>query len=340
MTRLLTLALLLVISALVTSPSLAQTINHQTRGNIEDNTYNFLNSGSGAAFQVDNTGINELRNWFQFDTTNSLLKDGLGNNRNRWVTNAGLRVFNNSTTGSVTEYTLYDVAAGTAPSETQGFFDDLGTGVIGSTTNVAGNSTQTISFNLDGVISLNQSTIAGIDSGTSSFVTGGGITAGTGTMFDGGFSFVHLSDLSIDATVANSGPIAFSDDYVYDFNVGGNLLLDGSGSFDDDEQWGDFLTYEWDINGDGDFTDAGAPTTSATVLLTEADLEDLLIPTTGGNITGQLRVTDAWGFSATSDFTVSVTAVPEPAGLAALGILVTGGLFFRSRRKQQQLPVA
>ncbi len=86
----------------------------------------------------------------------------------------------------------------------------------------------------------------------------------------------------------NDPPVAVTGPYVID--EGDSLVLDASSSFDVDEFFGDVLTYQWDLNGDGTFeTNAG---TSDVLTLTWAQLSSAGI-TAPAVYNARLRVTDS-----------------------------------------------
>ena len=88
----------------------------------------------------------------------------------------------------------------------------------------------------------------------------------------------------------NDTPVAVTGNYVVD--EGYSLTLDASGSSDVDAPFGDELTYEWDINGDGDYDDFGeGPGTSPTRVITWSQLVSLGI-TAPQSRPMKLRVTD------------------------------------------------
>jgi len=73
---------------------------------------------------------------------------------------------------------------------------------------------------------------------------------------------VEFAGLTLDVPVTvldgeriNNPPHARAGDE-YSFCGGEEFCLDGSESFDDDDRWGDVLTYRWDLKGDGIFDDA------------------------------------------------------------------------------------
>ena len=101
---------------------------------------------------------------------------------------------------------------------------------------------------------------------------------------------------------ANIAPIAEAGD-AYFVNIGDDVTLDGSGSYDPD---GDQLTYTWDVNSDGQFDDA----TTATPTIAAIDVPTLLC---GGVCESDveypiaLRVTDAKGGGSEDLGTVTFT---------------------------------
>lgn len=98
---------------------------------------------------------------------------------------------------------------------------------------------------------------------------------------------------SVTITIAelNDTPVAVTGNYVVD--EGYSLNLDASGSFDVDAPFGDTLTYAWDLNNDGDYTDAGeAAGNSPTRVITWQQLVSLGITAPSAR-TIKLRVTDS-----------------------------------------------
>ena len=85
----------------------------------------------------------------------------------------------------------------------------------------------------------------------------------------------------------------------YSGTAGQTITLDGSGSYDSD---GSISLYEWDINGDGDYNDAGDKT-GQTVQNTW---------TSAGTYTVNLRVTDNDGATDTDQATVTISADVMP----------------------------
>lgn len=124
-----------------------------------------------------------------------------------------------------------------------------------------------------------------------------------------------LYDLSIEAEKpANNLPVAVVNG-PYTGNEGSVITFDATGSYDSD---GDSLTYEWDLNNDGEFEiSSSEPTTTYTWN------DDYTGPVS-------LRVTDEGGLSATASTTVTVNNVaPEisvinsPIDPVKLGTLIT-----------------
>ena len=126
-------------------------------------------------------------------------------------------------------------------------------------------------------------------------------TAGTAT-FDvllqdsgasGGLNVNSAQVFSITITIVevNDTPVAVTGNYVID--EGYSLNLNASSSFDVDAPFGDTLTYAWDLNNDGDYTDTGeASGSSPTRTITWAQLVSLGI-TAPQTRTIKLRVTDS-----------------------------------------------
>ncbi len=126
-------------------------------------------------------------------------------------------------------------------------------------------------------------------------------TAGTAT-FDvllqdtgasGGLNVNSAQVFSITITIVevNDTPVAVTGNYVID--EGYSLNLNASSSFDVDAPFGDTLTYAWDLNNDGDYTDTGeASGSSPTRTVTWAQLVSLGI-TAPQTRTIKLRVTDS-----------------------------------------------
>ena len=97
----------------------------------------------------------------------------------------------------------------------------------------------------------------------------------------------------------------------YTISIGQTVYLDGSGSADPEEPYGDSLvTYEWDINGDGNFSDAAG----ALSYMTWIQLQPILTPAQypadprAGlpNIPIALRVTDTAGMTGICKSTLTV----------------------------------
>ena len=111
---------------------------------------------------------------------------------------------------------------------------------------------------------------------------------------------------------------------------GDDLVLDGRGSSDDDGPCGDSIVeYAWDINGDGDFDDAGidvwVPIQRCLGLWSEANMDGPANRDTGlPNNTVTLRVRDSFGATHTATTTVArytarstaiVVQTPNPAAI-------------------------
>jgi len=101
------------------------------------------------------------------------------------------------------------------------------------------------------------------------------------------------------------------------------LYLDGSGSFDPDYELADYIVrYEWDLNGDGAFSEdvAGVfPTVSWDDLVDIFNMAEL---STTGTHTVVLAVTDTWGHKSFDNTSLTfVSQVPLPP---AFVLLTTG----------------
>jgi CSLREA domain-containing protein len=106
----------------------------------------------------------------------------------------------------------------------------------------------------------------------------------------------------------NQAPVATAGG-PYVIGEGGVLTLDATGPSDPD---GDALTYAWDVNGDGDFTDAAGVNPS----LTWAQLQSLGIDEGPGSFDVQVRVDDGHGHVVTSDPTELTVANVAPTANA------------------------
>jgi len=130
----------------------------------------------------------------------------------------------------------------------------------------------------------------------------------------------------LDAALAND-PIADAGG-PYELLAGESLLLDGTGSFDPDEPFGDTLSFQWDVGLDG-VVDLVGQTTEA---------PPSLFNSFGPEFDVSLTVTDSFGQSSTSSGSVTVTApVPEPHSIALwsiLGLGLAGFGYYRMRRKR------
>jgi uncharacterized delta-60 repeat protein len=104
----------------------------------------------------------------------------------------------------------------------------------------------------------------------------------------------------IDLHRVNSPPVADAGG-PYTIIQGGNLFLDGSGSFEPDAANGDYIiSYWWDLNDDGQFSDAGG----ATPTVSSSQLSALGLG--AGTHTIRLRVFDLFGLTGNASSTLTI----------------------------------
>jgi PKD repeat protein len=104
------------------------------------------------------------------------------------------------------------------------------------------------------------------------------------------------SQATVTVTVTGQPPVAKITLPADPFVTGREAQLDGSLST---SAYGSIATYEWDLNGDGEYETAGATPT--------------VTPAGSGNAVLRLRVTDEFGATATAEVTVRVHAPPQPS---------------------------
>jgi len=119
---------------------------------------------------------------------------------------------------------------------------------------------------------------------------------------------VTSTDSTVTVTITNVAPTANAGG-PYTINEGDDLVLSGSGG---DANANDTLTYEWDLNGDADFTDA----TGASPTVTWAQLQALGIDNEGSG-TMTLRVSD--DDTSTTDSTTGTMLNVAPSADANTG---------------------
>ncbi|HJQ10395.1 MAG TPA: PKD domain-containing protein, partial [Gemmatimonadaceae bacterium] len=97
-----------------------------------------------------------------------------------------------------------------------------------------------------------------VDLGFADFPGPGTYTAGLRVTDDNVPSLTNIASVAVTISIANDAPLAvsspFNDDgnHFYNVDAGASVTLDGSGSFDPDECFGDQVTtYSWDMNNDG-----------------------------------------------------------------------------------------
>lgn len=113
--------------------------------------------------------------------------------------------------------------------------------------------------------------------------------------------------------------------YVLDISVETQIVLDGSGSHDNDEGGFQIVAWDWDIGADGSVELAGEKP-----ILTQAQLEGLGYSVGDLDIPIKLTVTD--NEAQTDSRTTDVDFIPEPGIVGLLGVGVAGLLARRRRR--------
>jgi len=116
----------------------------------------------------------------------------------------------------------------------------------------------------------------------------------------------------VDINLGNRAPVADADG-PYRIDIGEDLLLDGSGSSDPDEGFGDSIVrYEWDIDDDGTFD---YETSVSTLTVPWADLTSLPQPGVANEVS--LRVTDTFGITDSDTSSLTIYENQPVADLAA-----------------------
>jgi PKD repeat protein len=107
------------------------------------------------------------------------------------------------------------------------------------------------------------------------------------------------TSLIIQINQGNRPPVADADG-PYSIDIGADLPLDGTGSYDPDAAYGDsIVSYEWDMNDDGSYEYSGATPT-----VPWADLSGL--PQPGVAVPIRLRVTDTFGATDSNATTLTI----------------------------------
>jgi len=137
---------------------------------------------------------------------------------------------------------------------------------------------------------------------TNAYTQFGSYTAALRVTDDNVPAKTDVATVVVDVNQGNQAPVADADG-PYWIDIGANLTLDGSGSSDPDAGCGDsIVSYEWDLDDDGQFDYTGAQVTVPWVDL--AALPDLGVP-----IPIALRVTDSFGATDTDSSTLMVGQV-------------------------------
>jgi hypothetical protein len=97
-----------------------------------------------------------------------------------------------------------------------------------------------------------------VDVGFADYPGPGTFTAALRVTDDNVPALTSIASVAVTVTVANNAPVAISSpfndgiDHFYNVDAGATVTLDGSGSFDDDQCFGDqVVLYSWDMNNDG-----------------------------------------------------------------------------------------
>ena len=132
--------------------------------------------------------------------------------------------------------------------------------------------------------------------------------------------------------LGNTAPVAHAGG-PYDLPNGQALVLDGSGSWDWDEQYTlghKIALYEWDLDYDGDYDQSSSSDTATVAFST---LETLHGPLSVNDVfVVGLRVTDSMGATGTDAATVTVIPEPSSALLTAVGLVGLLAAHWRRRR--------
>lgn len=132
------------------------------------------------------------------------------------------------------------------------------------------------------------------------------------------FGYTDLTAMDVTINQGNRPPVA-DPGGPYMIEIGQDLVLDGSGSYDPDASFGDdIVMYQWDLNGDGS-TDLMGPAPS----VSWESIETLGLPFYEANII-TLTVTDIFGESNAAITTLSIVPIPGAVVLAMLGLSMVG----------------
>ncbi len=286
----------------------AEIVSASMRGNVRQIgssfTLDYGNSANGF-IMGNSSGTSSYRGAFEFS----------GFTSSEWITGANFVFTRGSSSASTVSMDMWSVATDlTTLAANAASFNDLGSGTnYGSGSVVVGGSSSTTSslaFASAGLAALNS---ANVDSQTFQL----------GTSF-GGIGFANNNAggvMQIDTTTTgNSAPVANSDSAIYEIVIGEAVTVSALTSTDVDVLSGDALFYEWDLDNNGSFETSSMTGTATNSVATITGL---------GDFTAVLRVTDRWGDSTTTTFTL--TATPEPGTIISFG-LVAVAIGFRRRK--------